>query len=659
VFRDSVVFSYCNIQAESFTGRDNVSASGSGLFRAMVRLDHLKKLSHVYQEPDCAAAAATRLGSSRLVCLRGVDGVGRTTLAIQLLRVNVKDQIYQVRPNTPMAELTETGFTRDCGYFLCLSPADDITEFELARLRSICEDGEFYLVLICAAERTPTLPDSAVVAVAPPRTETIDMLRTHTLWGLEPEAGRAAEALFTSPEVLNWCRNSHRLAEIGPVADILADVARGRIARDSLDTHLDLASRTGIRNWFSAAGREALRPLIITLTFFGGLPLQIVLELEDRLNLRLREAAGESAPRDLFAASGRARLSEVAAHVGFTEHEDLYGATLTQTVEFADRTWEGSLASLLQSEYPSVRPVLVDWLRELASHPDAHVQRRAALALGGFARDSLPSLIREVIGRWAMEADDQAWLKVVWALTVPIALSDTAPRVARVLEQWATSDVAELVYCAAMVYGMALTPADGALSGLALIARRAGRDHEDWIVPAATGVLAMYLGDFAADALSAIRRWSTSKKKTQRDLALLTFVVIATMVETTVEAAHSPSEDPGAARGKRQKWPSLLLEVYHPQTRADVIAVAQKALSHPDYTADTLAALRQWFNQANDRPYLIRPLTHLVAALTTTPAEAERLAYHLQAWAEKNPKGAAARVRDALLNQSRTPDESH
>jgi hypothetical protein len=300
--------------------------------------------------------------------------------------------------------------------------------------------------------------------------------------------------------------------------------------------------------------------------------------------------------------------------------------------------------------------VLVGWLRELATHPDAHVQGRAALALGGFARNSLPALIHEVIEPWAMEADEQAWHKVVWALTALLDQPAAAPRVARMLDQWAASDVAELVYCAALVYGMALAPADG-LSGLARIARRAGEDGEDRIAAAATGVLAMYFGEFAADALSAIRRWSVSRKKTQRDLALLTFVVIATMVETTIKATGSPSTDTGAAaRGKKQKWPSLLLDAGRPKTRGDVIATAREALNHPEYSADTLAALRQWLNQANDRPYLIRPLANLLAALATTPAEAERLAYHLQAWAEKNPKGAAARVRAALLNRSPQQD---
>jgi hypothetical protein len=653
---DGVVYAYCNINTNgTFTGRDSLGAATSDLFRAIVRPDHLKKLAHVYQEPDCAAAAAAQLTSGGLVCLSGTEGTGRMTLAIQLLRGRVKDEVYQIRPNTPVTELAEASFTRDCGYFLCVGPAQDITEFELGRLRSICEKGGLYLVLICTAERARILQDAAVIRVAPPRTDPAALLRTHIFWNLEPEVSPAAEALLTGKEVLDWCSSSHRLAEVDTVAGILADVARGRIERSALDTHLKLAGRDGMRNWFSNE-KESLRPLIITLSFFGGLPLQTVLELEDRLHVHLREAAGEKAVRDLFATSDRTRLSEVSAHIGFAEHEDNYGAALAEIVEFADRTWENSLASLLQTEYPSVRPVLVDWLHELARFPDPHVQARAAMALGGFARDSFPSLIHEVIEPWAMQADEQAFLNVVWALTVPLATSDTAPRVMRLLEQWAVSDIPEFVCCAATVYGVALAPSDGALSGLARIARRAGQD-EDWLAAAAAGVLAMYLGEFSDDVLSAIRRWSVSKKKTERVLALLTFVLIATWVETTIDAASSPYADPGTApRSGKQDWPSLLLDACHADTHTDVVATAREALNQRDFSAEMLAALRRWFNRANDRPYLVEPLTNLMAALATTPAEAERLAYHLRAWAEKKPKGAAARVRKALLNPSARRD---
>jgi hypothetical protein len=576
------------------------------------------------------------------------------TLAIQLLREHVADDVWQIRPHTPVTELTDAGFKKDRGYFLCVSPKDEITEFEFVRLRDICQDAGCYLVLIGAAERARIRLDDAIVEVEPPGTDRVSLLRTHTARMLNPEDVPAVDALLAVPEVLSWCRGSHRLAEIETVAHIVADVVRGRIERGALAQHLELVSQDGIRAWFSAARKE-LRPLIITLSFFGGLPLQTVLELEDLLSIKLRQAEGLTEPRDLFAVSGRIRLTDVSAHASTAEHEDSYGPVRTEIAEFNDLTWEESLALLLRTEYPSVRPVLISWLRDLADHHDTHVQRRAALTLGGFAQDSLSALIHDVIGPWVAAPDQEDWIKVAWAFTVPLAMADTAPRVARELERWAESDWPALVCTAAMVYGMALAPANptAALSGLARIARRAGPDDEDLTEAAATGVVAMYLSGFATEALSAIRRWSVSKKKTERKLALLTFVAMAEYVQDTIDPANSPYADAKAAvRGKKQDWPSLLLEACQRETRSDVIGTAREALNNPIFSAAMLTALRHWFNQANDRRYLVRPLTNFVAALAATPHEADRLAYYLQAWAGKNPKGAAAQVRDALLKPS-------
>lgn len=384
--------------------------------------------------------------------------------------------------------------------------------------------------------------------------------------------------------------------------------------------------------------------------------MQIVLELEDGLSIRLREASGETAPRDLFGASGQGRLSGVSARVAIVEHEDSYGTTRAEVAEFSDQTWEISLGLLLRTEYPSVRPVLVSWLRELTHHHDAHVQRRAALTLGSFAQDSLGALIHHVIGPWAMIAVGDAWQKVVCALMVPLSSAETAARATRLLEQWAAADEPELVFCAAMVYGIALASSnpDEALAGLARIARRDGQDGEDWLLEAAVGLTAMYLGgDRDSEVLAAIRRWSRSKKKTERELALTTFVDIAARVESRIDRASAPyPTDDNPASEKKQTWPSLLLDACRTATSADVIAVAREALNKREFSADMISAIRRWFGRANNCPYLIRPLTNLVIALAKTEPEADRLAHHLEAWAEKKPKSAAAKVRAALIAPS-------
>jgi hypothetical protein len=651
----SPVYAYSTIYAQNFIGGDSFDRAGSALFQAgKCRPDLLSKLAAVFEPPGCMSPALGSLQVDYLVCLRGSEGSGRMTLAIQLLRHLVNDDVWEIRPGTPVRELVDAGFERSRGYLLRVGTDDETTEFEFRRLRHMCEAKGCYLALVCPAGSARLTRDYPVIDVARPDAESLTLLRRHTLHSLSPGDLEAADDLLRLPEVSSWCHGSHPLSDLNSVAAILTDVVRGRIDREALARHLDLVSRDGMQAWFNESD-PALRPLIITLTFFGGLPTQIVLELEDGLGIRLRQASGESAPRDLFSVSGRARLGDASAHTAVVEHEDSYGTARTEVVEFSDRTWESNLGLLLRTEYPSVRPVLVAWLRDLAEHHDVHVQRRAALALGSFARDSLGSLIHQVIGPWATLQESDDWQKVVSALIVPLCTPETASRATRLLEQWAASDAPELVFCAAMVYGIALASSnpDEALAGLARIARRDGQDGEDWLDEAAAGLIAMYLGgDHDAEVLAAIRRWSISKKKTECRLALSTFVDIASNVESRIDPASSPfRNDDALIAGKRQDWPSLLLDACRSATSNDVIATAREALNNPEFSVAAISALRSWFGRANTRPYLVRPLTNLVIALARTAREADRLAHHLGAWAEKKPSSAAAKVRDALLGR--------
>lgn len=648
------VYAYSTIHAQNFIGGDSYRAGDSALFQAgKFRPDLLAKLTAVFEPPGCIGQALGNLEADRLVCLRGVEGSGRMTLAIQLLRHLVNDDVWEIRPGTRVRELADAGFERDRGYVLCVGTGAEVTEFEFDRLRDMCRDRSCYLALICPAGAR-LASDRPVSDVTRPSADSLTLLRRHTIQLLSPDDHAAADDLLDLPEVDNWCHGSRPLSDLNTVAAILADVVRGRIDRQALARHLDLVSHDGMQAWFNES-RPALRPLIITLTFFGRLPVQIVLELEDSLGIRLREESGETAPRDLFGVSGRARLADASAHVAVVEHEDSYGTARTEVVEFSDRTWETTLGLLLRTEYPSVRPVLVSWLRNLTEHHDAHVQRRAALALGSFARDSLGSLIHEVIEPWALLEDSDDWWKVVCALMVPLGVAETAARATRLLEQWATSDVPELVLCAAMVYGFALSSSnpEEALAGLARIARRDGQDGEDWLQEAAAGLIVMYLGgDRDAEVLAAMRRWSTSKKKTERKLALTTFADIAGSVESRIDPASSPyHKDDAPVTGKKQDWPSILLDACLPATSSDVIATAREALNHREFSGAVISALRSWFGRANNRPYLIRPLTNLVIALARTGPEADRLAHHLAAWAERKPASAAAKVRDELLGR--------
>jgi hypothetical protein len=655
-----VVYAYCDIAAETFTGRDSGTGGASarsGLFVARVRADHLAKLSDVYERPPCAPPAGDRLRQDRLLYLYGAAGTGRMTLGIQLLRERVGDEIWQIRPHTALADLSQSQLAEDRGFFLVTRPGDAVTEFEVSRLRSLCADQRAYLVLIGGDEANGSTGPGELVnglRVTPPGDGLATILFRHAARGLPPDRHGRVRELLARDDVAEWCHGGHPLADVEKVAAIVRDAVRGRIKVDALATHLALIDAEQIRTWFEEPARAPLRPLKIALTYFGGLPLQTVMDLEDRLSVLLREQAGEEQPRDLFAVSARSRLADVQAHIRVADHDDWYGSVRTEIVEFADRNWETSLSSLLSTEYPAVRPVLIAWLREMAGHADPHVQRRAASVLGTFAQDSLYMLEREVIEPWARTENEDVWYLVAAALSAPLADAGHAPRIAQLLNQWVESDEWSLVGAAAMVYGLAVAPGNPkvALNGLARIARRRGRgDGTDggddrWVTAAVSGILVMYLSEDVDDmvVLRSLRQWLGSKKKTERELALWSLLIIGELVEEKVAG--------NGAAGKKQSWPSLLRATRRPRSADTVLELMRRGLDEATWTDRMIEMLRRWFSQANDRPYLDAPLKALILALPDTRDEARRLGYHLQAWARKNPKGAAARVYSALIRSA-------
>ncbi len=667
VYRDSVIFKNCWISAGTFVARDAGGTSARKLRIGQVRGQLLSKLGDVYVAPDRAAAAAKNLLRERLVCLRGAAGSGRETLAMCLLRKQVGDDVWQISPHTPLAEISEAGLGPPRGYFLVLDANDPCSEFELDRLRATCEQAKCFVILIASLGR-PELPSALpVVTVQPPSVPRVEVLRRHVIRPLTPRERATAERLLASPDVTRWCEAPRSMAELDRVASVLADTARGSIDEADLPIHLELAVADRMRSWFDNPDAKPLRSLKATLSFFGGLPVHTVLDLETHLSELIREAEKDTSPRELFEASLESRLHDASAAVRTRDYQYEHGAERTQVAEFADRTLENRLATLLRTGYPGVRPVLIDWLLKAAEHADQQVQFRAAMAIGGFIQDGQPMLLKQVIEPWAARPDVQSALRVVCALTGPLQSGETERGVSRALEQWIDFADPDMVFAAAMVYGLAVAPQDAqsAVMGLERIAQIDAPDHADWrMAAAATGVMGMFLSGLVAEVLAALRRWTLSEKQPAAvELARSAFLTIADLVEEERERprpaiAEGNGEATGDATGAgTQTWPSLLAAAVQQATRPDTVALWRSALNDAAWSPVALAILEDWFKRADERRYLVEPLANLLGALSVeTRREAERIAYYLEAWASKDPAGAAASCRSLLLDRARRVD---
>ncbi len=324
-----------------------------------------------------------------------------------------------------------------------------------------------------------------------------------------------------------------------------------------------------------------------------------------------------------------------------------HGDVRTEVAEFADATLERRLASLLRVTYPRARPVLVRWLCEAATHADHQVQFRAAMAIGGFVTDGQPMLLKQVIEPWASQPDVQYALRVACALVGPLRSPETAPGISRVLEQWVDSNDHDVVFAAAMVYGLAVPPEDVAdsIAGLEQVARVDLPDIAYWrLDAAATGIVGMFLRGLATEVTSALLSWNDSDKPVAVELARSTFLWIADHI---AEDHDGPEADGGPAVS--QTWPSLLVSAESKDTRSAVVALWRSVLDDAAWSVPALDTLKDWFESADDRAYLVTPLADLIGALSATEREAGRLAFYLEAWANKNPEGAAAACRSRLL----------
>ncbi len=316
LFKDSVTFNNCWISAGTFTGRDNLGAAVRKIAVSQVKPDQLSKLADIMVPQDNAAAAYDALTSERLICLRGAEGCGRTSLATWLLHERLGDDVWEISPRTPVAEIPEAGLVSSLGYFLTVDASDRCRDFDLNLLRTICAKEECYVILIAPLGR-PEFPSGlSVFAVRPPSVPQIEILRKHVLRSLADDAERSlGERLLAKPQVAEWCEPPRSMAELDLVAKIFPDVVAGRIDEADLPNHLELATGDRMRSWFDNTDAKSLRSLKVTLSFFGGLPVHTLLDLETRLSDLLSEAAKDRSVRELFEPSLASRLHEVSATV--------------------------------------------------------------------------------------------------------------------------------------------------------------------------------------------------------------------------------------------------------------------------------------------------------------------------------------------------------
>ncbi|MGN9765432.1 hypothetical protein ACTMS2_09685 [Micromonospora sp. SD12] len=213
-----------------------------------------------------------------------------------------------------------------------------------------------------------------------------------------------------------------------------------------------------VEGWFLSLPTTSLKALAISLALLDGLPYQTVAATAESLAklLELPSATTTTRP-DKFAESRTARINAIRAELTWEDVPSRLGAVPAQVIRFLNSAYPPIVLRLVSDEYDDVRDNLLEWLRNLAGHPDDAVRIRAAAGVGVLADRSFERILRTVIQPWARSRSERRRELAAYALQDPGNRPHLQRQVLALVDEWAAPSASwQLQAAAARVYGAAL-----------------------------------------------------------------------------------------------------------------------------------------------------------------------------------------------------------
>lgn len=657
----------------------------------------LQKIRQVYERPAAYTQALQALQQERCIVLLGKPQIGKRAMAIHLaLDVRTAEApIYELSPEeNPYRQVQSLPLPTGSVYIvdgLLYEQARALKLVQVNDLVNTLERKQSYLII--TAQSGASFPAGLrTLTVAPPEIPVILLVEKHlgyygTFGSAQIEKTLAAPALA---ELLSKA-----------LSPAQADQLAARLAQGMLDNapveealHGFAEAMSGeVRAWFKQVVDDVDKAAFrIALAVFNGAQVTEVQQAAQELARLLRPEATESRPAAeapaFVSPFKRETLSEKldSAHARLVERpmvREYSDRALVKVVELKDESYSSTLLAYIW-EYIELRPTLLEWLCEHATHAPLDMRLRAAGALGALASLDFEVITRRAFLKWAnVDIDDSEARRrqhqaLGNALGVLIWNEARAEEVLGLLRAWVEDGNPRHRWAAARAYAQVglRYPREAIQQWRRILESEAHvvvRITESFGIaiphPLHMSVIDALFSLFLRaveiphrlrpvyeQALDGLAAWveDDAKDNASEQVGLPLFLAL-TAIRYPLEGNNDP-----------ETWPPAMLRIVGTQPdssyRRTLAELLRAALRDRYRRALAIEALQNWVESADRDPWLAEVLTALLQELLQLPAtsskERDILATRLERWAThpRTPSAVAGQLPRTLFESQTGAD---
>ncbi|WP_410670581.1 hypothetical protein [Amycolatopsis sp. cmx-4-68] len=578
------------------------------------------------------------LADRNLVVLAGPARTGKRTRALQLLRTTLREaELEEAVEEVPASVLTNRLWRvprKDTGFVVFDEPGrkNDFTAAKIGEewLRTTAQrlhEANSYLVVV-------TGPPGGSLAEAPNRAEfvldewelpdSVEILHRRLRDTVPSEADELIEQLAGTElaEVLAE-RDSPAFA-VRAATEILESHRAGRSLGE---TAAKLGNAEGlVHEWLSRDPEPKDLSLVLATAVLDNAGYLKVADAAVSLYQRL--SGGSSAPTSLRYTQ---RLLADHTWLQLVPSEDRRRAP---ALRFRHPRVRPAVLGTVWCGYDGARGKILEWLKELAIHPDVEIRAGAAQAVGILAQQDFEHGVHEYLQPWGRESSTLLRQTAAQGLNVAGALGDDR-KAWSVLEEWAAAAYSEntenLCTTAALAAGgpLGIREPRRALGVLRDFVVCPDKWDVLWAVAASAGAL---LGaGRGRDVLEALYEWT--EPGADKDALVKALLVFTCVVRP----------DSG------ESWPVLLRTA--DENREHVAVLWSRAMANRLVRDLALDGLRTWVHRVDEDAGAYPGVLGLVADISDeSPGDQNRVRHALSQWAQDRyqPSVAAATFYDLM-----------
>ncbi|MFE4608535.1 hypothetical protein ACFRK5_09255 [Streptomyces niveus] len=556
--------------------------------------------------------------------LSGGMATGRRAAAMMLLHRLGLGRIRSLDSDTSPASVRHH-LEMSAGYLLAditVSRTRPLQQTHLLAIREQLISSHSHLVITVPESSAPRDVDH--VAWEPPSAE--DIIQAHVI----SQAGEAGwDRVRDLVPVRTFLDRDHTPMEATAFARHLVAVAQGTALEEQLTSLGEETTQAQIESWLTG-DKPHLRDkaFLISLSVFDQAPYALAAELGDRLFTLLNKTENPGSPEGVpvFGSSRQTRLNLARARGYRSTETTAWGPVHQYMAAFNDPEIPARLLDAAWMLYPSARPALVAWLRDLSADGRPLVRTRASAAAAELTKADLPSGLAHFVEPWA---DGKKYgSRLAAANTLTLAHLVRTPAIPEILHDWCVGEDKNRRWTAIRAYGLLGPVLPGeALTALITAARAYGRkenskkareeDEENEELLELIEAIQLLLLAARGPVLTEVSRLVAD------DLA-----VRGPLLGAFLLACEQHGDD-AEARPLVLEWYCEALDESSVEA-GELTSLLRVALNDRQHTDQALKTMGEWVGFAEGSPDVEGALTVLLSDLAQDPAECRRLEHLLR-----------------------------